>query len=100
MAFGKRAPSRNGPSVQTPGDKRRSLRVATFKNARIWLDDGSVIECIARDASADGCKITLTGAEHLPENLTVRLDPLLPKRRARIAWTKAGEVGLQFIESE
>lgn len=97
--FGKRPTPPRGGGGANPDDKRRSGRAATFKNAHIVLSDHKKIDCIARNVSAGGCMITVIGAEHLPDRLTIKLDPVSGARAAEIVWRAKGEAGLKFIDT-
>lgn len=81
-----------------PKGHRHSKRAATFKNAKIILLDHSKIDCIARNVSAEGCMITVAGAENLPDELDIRLDPIEGPKRAHVVWRDLDEAGLHFVE--
>lgn len=92
-SFGKRAPQPDA------GDRRQAGRASTYKNAQITLSDHTEVDCIARNVSADGCLIAFIGAEHLPDLLTIRLDPTKDLRPAQVVWRAQGEAGLKFFKS-
>lgn len=98
VGFGKRkAPAPGQKPLNAPGDKRDAVRVSAFKNAQLILSDQAVQSCIARDISEDGCRISLMGAENLPEDLLIKLDAVTRPKLAKIIWRDGDEAGLQFL---
>lgn len=96
--FGKRkAPAPGEKPLKAPGDKRESVRKTAFKNAQLVLSDQSIQSCIARDISADGCRISLMGAESLPEDLLIKLDAVTRPKLAKVVWREGDEAGLKFM---
>lgn len=96
--FGKRktpAPGQKAP--KPPGEKRESVRKTAFKNAQLIFPDEGVQSCIARDISPEGCRISLMGAENLPDDLLIKLDAVTRPKLARIVWREGDEAGLEFL---
>lgn len=81
-----------------PREKRASGRRKVYKNSKIILSDRSLVECIARDVSDEGCRISVAGAENLPDEFTIQLDAFSGPRRAKVIWLDQNEAGLVFLE--
>lgn len=105
--FGKRNAA--GNVARAPGslarpkassDKRAGGRAATYKNARVFIGGGAELDCAVRDVSAKGCMISLLGAENLPQEVTVKLDLISPRRRARVVWREYRDAGLEFLPDD
>ena len=101
--FGKRNTSPDGAApkrLQRPTDKRQGIRAPSFRYAKVYISGNTELECAVRDVSQSGCMVSLLGAENLPDELSVRLDPSQPRRKARVAWRENLEAGLEFLPEE
>jgi PilZ domain len=100
--FGKRKTASSGaaPKLTRPTDKRGSDRTAAFKNAKVFIGGHTALDCAVRNLNQEGCMVSLLGAENLPDEVTIRLDPSQPRRRARVAWRDQNDAGLQFLPDE
>lgn len=103
--FGKRGAAAEGvkktPELpRRPTDKRHEDRETAFKNAQIFIGGGKALSCAVRNVSEDGCMISLLGAENLPEELQIRLDPAHPRQHARVVWRDHNDAGLEFLPDE
>jgi hypothetical protein len=78
-------------------ETRRSERLTAFKNGKVILKNGGAQDCIVRNVSADGCMITLIGAENLPDEVSIRVDVLSKPRPAQIVWRDKGVAGVKFL---
>jgi len=98
--FGKRkaAPGAQAPQRLTrPTDKRTDERAPAFRKAKLFISGNTELECAVRDVSDHGCMVSLLGAETLPDQVTIRLDPATPRRTARVVWREGRDAGLEFL---
>ena len=101
--FGKRGVSAEKPAPAPyvlPADKRMKDRQPAFKNAMICLRRNETIQCAVRDVSATGCMVTLRNDENLPAEFDIILGPAQLRRKARVAWRKNLECGLEFLAGD
>ena len=87
-------------TADEPMNRRREHRMRVFKPARIILNNGySVINCIVRDISDGGARISLEDAMLLPEAFSIELDSGAVRRAMR-RWRRGKSVGLEFAAIE
>ena len=97
--FGKRtAPPTE--AARKPGDKRQADRDTVYRNVRVFLHDGSVVQCIARDVSPNGCKIAGNGVGSLPDHVEISMDMGAKMISADIVWRNESEAGLAFVSDD
>lgn len=77
--------------------KRAAERQTVYRFARLVLPDRSVVKCIMKDISTGGAKVIIEGAIAMPPKVLLKVDQTGVTKRARVAWQKDTEVGLQFI---
>lgn len=80
-----------------PTDKRADERAPAFRKAKLIISGNTELECAVRDVSDHGCMVSLFGAENLPDQVTIKLDPATPRRAARVVWREERDAGLEFL---
>ena len=86
--------------VKTAGqEKRRAARHRTRLRPGKLFDTGNrfLVDCSFHDLSATGARIRLMDDKEIPATLLLLDVRELATRRARIAWRKERDLGLQFI---
>lgn len=81
-------------------NKRKTSRQTVYRFARLVLPDRSVMNCIIKDISAGGARVVIEGNITMPPRVLMKIDQTGETKRARLAWQKDMEVGLQFITDE
>jgi hypothetical protein len=84
------------PTPKRHEEIRREQRKAVYRFGHLQLSDRSVLNCIVKDVSRNGARITLEGAISLPEMVILKIDLTGERRRARVAWQRDREAGLAF----
>ena len=59
-----------------------------------------LIECRVLDLSRTGARLQPEVARPLPMRLNVRSDEAEPFQPARLVWSRAGEIGITFIDPD
>jgi hypothetical protein len=77
------------------GDRRRCARAPVGMEAQFRERGRGAFAIDIRNLSRDGCGARLHGPVVFGDHLWIRL-PTLASLPARIAWTAAGEAGIQF----
>ena len=79
-------------------ERRRSRRRTLGYGAVVVSFDGALTrECVINDISASGAKLRLDAPKELPEEFVLVLTAQgTAKRRCKIAWRSAQEVGVRF----
>lgn len=80
-------------------ERRGIHRLRTYLGAKISFNASyCVIDCLVRDLSLNGAKLSLYGTAVLPD----RFNLIVPKNgwelRAEIIWRAADRVGVAFVE--
>jgi hypothetical protein len=79
-------------------EKRRELRSSRVKIAQIVFNNkNSIIDCKMTDISEHGARLSLVNTLGLPDEFIVKLPNLETQLWARRAWSKYGEMGVEFI---
>jgi hypothetical protein len=84
--------------VQGPAELRRSPRKTVFKRAAVVIDgEGRSLDCIARNVSEHGARITLNYTAECPESFKLRLSPD-EIHTCRRVWQDGKDFGAEFVE--
>ena len=75
---------------------RVSLRDRTQCNATVLANDGTEFECLLRDVSDAGARLTAPIGRQIGEVSSVKLEGFDEAWSCRVIWRHAGEIGLQF----
>lgn len=79
-------------------DRRQSERTRSLKGARIIFNNrSSSVNCLVRNQSNGGLKLSLDGPTFIPDKFTIRFDNG-QERHCIVRWRKFPELGVQFIE--
>jgi hypothetical protein len=84
--------------MMTDTENRVAQRRTTLKGGKIVFGHGrSVIDCTVRNLSARGAKLAVTSAIGIPDSFDLVLPNTL-KQPCRVAWRKAKEIGVSFVD--
>ena len=82
-------------------ERRATARVRSFIGGRIVFNNrNSSVDCLIRNVSSNGARISLLGAVTIPDEFDLVIPVQSRSCRARIAWRRADEFGVQFIGTE
>ncbi|NNE39340.1 MAG: PilZ domain-containing protein [Marinicaulis sp.] len=81
--------------VETKVD-RAVDRQTVYKFGLIFTDENLELRCIVRDLSPDGAKLTLDGADGLPQTFKLAIDGYSAPAQARLIWQEESDVGIAF----
>src|SRR3954451_11179854 len=88
------------PAPKPASDRRVALRMRTLIAARIVFNNGqSTLDCVIRNLSDKGAKLTVSAAVTLPECFDLIISQKSVTRRGRIAWRRGEEVGVRFQDA-
>lgn len=78
-------------------DQRVAPRLKALIAARIAFNNGqSTLDCLIRNLSDTGAKLTVSAAGTLPECFDLIIAQKSVTRRARIAWRRGEDIGVRF----
>jgi PilZ domain len=78
-------------------EQRQAPRLRSLIGARIVFNDGrSTADCLIRDLSQTGAKLTVSALIPLPDRFELIIPQKGITRRVRVAWRRAGEIGVRF----
>lgn len=81
--------------------KRRERRARVFKPGRLILNNGfSTIDCLVRDLSSIGARVTLEESVVLPDRFEFELLETGDVRPAAKRWHRGNSFGLEFLTSD
>lgn len=75
---------------------RGADRKTTYRFGRVLSGDREEYACILRDLSATGARVVFEGDPALSPTVILRIELTGERRRARVAWQKDREAGLDF----
>ena len=78
-------------------DRREISRSRTFLGGKVVINEaGSVIDCLVRNKSDDGCQIIVESQVGIPNNfeLIIKDDEKYP---CVVMWRKADKIGVKFV---
>jgi hypothetical protein len=81
-------------------ERRKVPRLRVLKGVKIVLGTSSVLDCIVRDLTNIGARISITNALDLPEVVDVTFDGGRTFRPCRLAWRTLDETGVEFLETD
>lgn len=83
---------------QSVFDRRESERLRSLKGARIIFNNrSSIINCLVRNQSDGGVKLSLETPATLPDEFSLRFADG-QEHRCIVRWRKLSELGVQFVE--
>jgi len=78
-------------------DRRTSTRQRSFLQGRIYFNNRrSSIDCLLRDYSETGARVTLSEAVTVPEAMELYIPNKELVHRARVEWRSGNEMGVSF----
>lgn len=75
---------------------RTADRKTTYRFGRVLNGNREEHPCILRDLSTTGARVVFEGEPALQGTVTLRIELTGERRRARVAWQKDREAGLEF----
>lgn len=82
-------------------DRRASRRYRTLKAGKLVLQDGmGTINCVIRDMSLDGARVTVDGVFSIPRSLEFMVLESNQRAKAEVRWQKGNELGLQYTDAK
>jgi hypothetical protein len=79
-------------------ERRSAPRVRLFKKGKlIHPNNTSVFDCIIRDLSDNGARLSCDQTGLLPNELQLMFHALREVRHVRVIWRRPGELGVQFL---
>jgi hypothetical protein len=82
-------------------NKRKERREATVWPGRIAFERGAQLrECIVRDISKDGARLTLANVHTLPSQFELLILTTGEIFQAAAKWRRGREVGVYFVEKD
>lgn len=82
------------PSRGRPG---REQREPVFRPGKLYLSKTHHVRCVIRNVSTGGVYVHLEGEHPLPSVVVLRFLQTGVTKKARVAWQKDIEAGLEFI---
>jgi PilZ domain len=82
-------------------ERRSSTRQRSFLKGRVFYNNRlSSADCVVRDISEHGAKLTFSGAVTLPDTLELFVPAKEESFRATVQWRFGNEVGISFARAE
>ena len=79
------------------GDKRKAHRRQLRYTAWISLGPKKLQGCVVADVSDFGARLDVENSKTVPNQFVLLLSASgKPKRKCRVAWRKAGQIGVEF----
>ena len=80
-------------------ERRSSSRQRSFLQGRIYFNNRrSSIDCLIRDYSETGARVTLSESATVPEAMELYIPNREETHRARVEWRSGNEVGIAFVD--
>lgn len=80
----------------SPAERRAYQRHRVFKRVKAVLENRSVIDCVMRDVSAGGARLSCRQAALLPGQFQLVFMAEREMRDVRVAWRGIDEIGVAF----
>ena len=81
-------------------EHRRQPRMKTYKSGRIIFNDGrSTLDCILRNLSGSGAKLSFSQVPAIPDTFKVTFSDG-STRSCSVAWRKSLDVGVSFLSAD
>lgn len=79
-------------------ERRSSPRIRMFKQGKLILpNNNSVFDCIIRDMSEGGARVSCSSTGVLPNEMQLVFCALREVRVVRVVWRRPDQLGLQFL---
>jgi hypothetical protein len=80
-------------------EHRREIRQRTFLKGRIVFNKGaSSMDCLVRDMSASGARLSLSETTTLPDAFELYIPQKDKTYRSTLAWRRQDSVGITFLD--
>jgi|tagenome__1003787_1003787.scaffolds.fasta_scaffold20810001_2 hypothetical protein len=80
-------------------ERRTDSRSRSFLGAKIVFNSrNSSMDCLIRNISPTGARLLLSSAVVIPDEFELQIPKQGRSFRARLAWRRADESGVQFVE--
>ena len=85
--------------VDSPGvDRRHSPRVKVFKKGKLILPNhSSVLDCMIRDVSGTGARLSCASAAMVPGELQLFFHAVREVCQVQVVWRRHDELGVKFL---
>ncbi|NNL87719.1 MAG: PilZ domain-containing protein [Marinicaulis sp.] len=93
----KTQPAQSFEFAQRLASDRATSRRATYKFALAITSDREEHQCVVKDLSATGAKISMSGIAGLPDDLILVIEGYNAPAKARMIWRDENECGIEFI---
>jgi ribosomal protein S1 len=77
-------------------ERRKSARLRVLKNAKFIIGKSSIIDCVVRNLTSVGARVTISNTTNLPEKLEMTFDRGQTIRSCRVVWRTLNETGIEF----
>lgn len=82
------------------GERRRSVRHKSFLRGCVLFNKRrSTLDCLIRDMSSEGARITFADAVNVPDVLELHIPQKKQTVHARVQWRHGDEIGLVFPDA-
>ncbi|MEX0956739.1 MAG: PilZ domain-containing protein [Rhizobiaceae bacterium] len=86
-----------GATARIFNERRRAERERSATNALVRFNSGSeTTQCVARNISARGARLVVSGAASVPPRFQLKLDTEREWRNVTVRWRRGDEVGVSF----
>lgn len=80
-------------------ERRKNLRTRSFLGAAIAFNKrSSTMDCLVRNLSNDGAKVTFASPSTLPDEFDLTIQRKEKCFRARMIWRRGDEAGVAFVD--
>jgi hypothetical protein len=84
---------------KTLQERRRFIRTAILKNARLFFGESSMVDCVVYDLAKGGVGIEVSDEIFLPRALDLTFDGGRSIRPCRRVWCNCSKAGLEFVST-
>jgi hypothetical protein len=77
-------------------ESRSSSRRRVFIGGRIALNRYSTFDCVVKNLSRTGARITFSQGQLIPQRFDIAMTGGVGRRFAEVVWMRDGEAGLAF----
>jgi hypothetical protein len=81
-------------------DRRAFQRTRTYLGAQVVFNNRfSTVDCLVRNLSGDGAKLTFAGTALIPRTIDVLIRNDGESRHAKIIWRTESAAGVEFVQA-
>jgi len=77
--------------------KRVTFRYRTQRSAKLFLGDGTQLECGVCDLSTKGAGLEIPNLKNLPAEFSIAIRGTGQKTRCLLAWRDNTKIGVEFL---